>query len=65
VRLDLPALPAEGSYHTLAGLILALMRRVPRVGDRIVFGGWLFEVIAMSGRRVERVRAGREPLAEG
>ncbi len=65
VRLDLPALPAEGSYHTLAGLILALMRRVPRVGDRIVFGGWLFEVIAMNGRRVERVRAGRELLAEG
>jgi putative hemolysin len=64
VRLDLPTLPSEGSYHTLAGLILALMRRVPRVGDRIVFGGWLFEVIAMHGRRVERVRAGREKLAE-
>ena len=24
---DLPDLPAEGSYHTLAGLILALLRR--------------------------------------
>lgn len=64
-RLGLPDLPAEGSYHTLAGLILALLRRVPQSGDRIVFGGWLFEVIAMDGRRVERVRASREALAEG
>ena len=64
-RLGLPALPSPGTYHTLAGLILALLRRVPREGDRIVFGGWLFEVVAMDGRRVDRVRASREPLAEG
>lgn len=64
-RLDLPDLPAEGSYHTLAGLMLALLRRVPRQGDRIVFGGWLFEVLEMEGRRVDRVRASREALAQG
>jgi putative hemolysin len=64
VRLDLPDLPAEGSYHTLAGLLLALLRRVPRVGDRIVFGGWRFEVLEMDGRRVDKVLAGREPAAE-
>ena len=64
-RLDLPDLPAEGSYHTLAGLVLALLRRVPHTGDRIVFGGWLFEVTEMDQRRVERVRASREALAEG
>jgi putative hemolysin len=64
-RLMLPDLPAEGSYHTTAGLLLALLRRVPRVGDKVVFAGWLFEVQAMDGRRVERVRASREVLAEG
>jgi putative hemolysin len=63
-RLRLPDLPAEGSYHTLAGLLLALLRRVPRVGDRIVFGGWRFEVLEMDGRRVDKVLAGREPAAE-
>jgi putative hemolysin len=63
-RLNLPDLPAEGSYHTLAGLLLALLRRVPRVGDRIVFGGWRFEVLEMDGRRVDTVLAGREPAAE-
>jgi putative hemolysin len=63
-RLSLPDLPAEGSYHTVAGLILALLRRVPRPGDRIVFAGWRFEVDEMDGRRVERVRVSREPLPE-
>lgn len=63
-RLDLPDLPAEGSYHTLAGLLLALLRRLPRIGDRIVFGGWRFEVVEMDGRRVSRVSAQPEPAAE-
>ena len=64
-RLRLPELPASGSYHTLAGLVLALLRRVPAEGDKIAFAGWLFEVIKMDGRRVDRVRASRETLAEG
>lgn len=59
-RLELPDLPSEGDYHTLAGLLLALLRRVPRVGDRIVFAGWRFEVLEMEGRRVARVRAAPE-----
>lgn len=61
--LDLPSLPATGSYHTLGGAILALLRRVPAVGDKVVFGGWLFEVLEMDRRRVLRVRASRQILA--
>jgi len=36
---------------------------VPRVGDRIVFSGWRFEVLEMDGRRVDKVCASREPAA--
>ena len=63
-RLDLPPLPSEGDYHTLGGLLLALLQRVPSEGDRIVFGGWRFEVLAMDGRRVARASAQREPTVE-
>jgi len=59
-RLDLPELPGKGSYHTVAGLMLALLQRVPREGDRIVWGGWRFEIVDMDGRRVDKVLAHRE-----
>ncbi len=59
-RLHLADLPNEGSYHTMGGLILALLRRPPQEGDAIIFDGWRFEVLLMDGRRVERVRVDRE-----
>ncbi|MBK1658190.1 hemolysin family protein [Paracraurococcus ruber] len=59
-QLDLPALPYHGTYHTVAGLMLALLRRVPREGDRIVWAGWRFEIVDMDGRRVDKVLASRE-----
>jgi putative hemolysin len=62
-RLHLPDLPSEGTYHTLGGLILALLQRPPRKGDAIVFGGWKFEVLIMDGRRVERVKIQRDVSA--
>ena len=59
-RLDLPDLPREGTYHTVAGLMLALLQRVPKEGDRIAWAGWRFEIIDMDGRRVDKVLATRE-----
>jgi putative hemolysin len=61
-RLDLPEMPGAGTYHTVAGLMLALLRRVPREGDRIVWAGWRFEIVDMDGRRVDKVLASREEL---
>jgi putative hemolysin len=59
-RLDLPELPGAGTYHTVGGLMLALLKRVPKEGDRIVWSGWRFEVVDMDGRRVDKVLANRE-----
>ncbi|WP_198374224.1 hemolysin family protein [Neoroseomonas rubea] len=62
-RLELPELPAAGTYHTVAGLMLALLQRVPKEGDRIVWAGWRFEIVDMDGRRVDKVMASREEAA--
>ncbi|GGC41997.1 hypothetical protein GCM10011504_20540 [Siccirubricoccus deserti] len=64
-QLDLPELPARGTYHTVAGLMLALLQRVPREGDRIVWAGWRFEIVDMDGRRVDKVLASREEAPGG
>lgn len=62
-RLELPELPAAGTYHTVGGLMLALLKRVPKEGDRIVWAGWRFEVVDIDGRRVDKVLASREEMS--
>ena len=55
--------PQSAAYHTVAGLMLALLQRVPREGDRIAHSGWRFEIVDMDGRRVDKVLASREEPA--
>ncbi len=62
-RLALPAPPHAGMYHTVGGLMLDLLGRLPREGDRIVWAGWRFEVLDMDGRRVDKVLAMPEPAS--
>ncbi len=62
-QLNLPELPYRGTYHTVAGLMLALLQRIPREGDRIVWAGWRFEIVDMDGRRVDKVLAVKEEAA--
>lgn len=61
--LELGTLPEEGGYHTLAGLVLALARRIPAEGDQVVWGGYRFEVIDMDARRIDKVLVRAEPVA--
>ena len=42
-------------YHTLGGLAMAALGRVPRTGDRFIRSGFRFEVVDMDGNRVDRV----------
>jgi putative hemolysin len=47
----------EGHYNTLAGLLMAVAGHLPAQDEAIEAGGWRFEVMALEGRRVDRVRA--------
>ena len=53
----LTLLPGEesGEFQTLGGFLMALVNRVPAVGDHITVRGFRFEVVNMDGRRVDRV----------
>ena len=48
-------LPDEGDYQTLGGFIVLLIGRLPRVGDTIDWGDYLFEIVDMDGNRVDKV----------
>jgi putative hemolysin len=64
-RLDIRALPDEdrGRYNTLAGLLLAVSGHLPRVGERIACGDWVFEVLDLDGWRIDKVLARPQPDA--
>jgi len=46
---------ADEDYDTVGGFIMTRLGRIPRVGDRIEVQGYQFRVMAMDGRRVDRV----------
>ena len=52
-------LPAQRDYHTVAGFVLAQLRRLPVAGDHAEVLGWRFEVVDLDGRRVDKVLASR------
>jgi putative hemolysin len=45
----------DADYHTLAGLILAHMGRIPAVGDKITINDTTFEIVDMDGRRIDKL----------
>ncbi len=42
-------------YHTLGGLILHHLQRIPRSGDTLEWNGFVFEVMDMDGARIDKV----------
>jgi len=63
-RLGLRRVPEEdrGRYHTLSGMVMLLLGRVPQTSDSVHWEGWRFEVVDMDGKRIDKVLANR--LAE-
>ena len=59
--LQLARLPEEerNRYHTLSGLVMLLLGRVPATGDILEVDGWKLEVVDMDGMRIDKVLASR------
>lgn len=62
-RLNWKTVPAEekNRYHTLSGLVMWLLGRLPQTGDKTTWEGWLLEVVDLDGRRVDKVLAEKLP----
>jgi putative hemolysin len=53
----------KGKYHTVSGLVLLLLGRLPVPGDSVNVGGWRLEVVDLDGRRIDKVLASRNPTS--
>jgi len=53
------ALPFEESsdYHTLAGFLLAKLKRIPRAGEWVEDNGYRLTIVDMEGRRIIKIKA--------
>lgn len=60
--IDLPDME-HGGYHTLGGLILSVLNRIPTEGDKAMIGDYVFEVMDMDGRRIDKVLVSPRPTA--
>ncbi len=62
--LDLKSVPEEdkGLYHTLSGLLMWLLGRMPVTGDVMEWEGWRLEVVDLDGKRIDKVLA--SPVSE-
>jgi putative hemolysin len=58
-RLELKGVPEEdkGRYHTLSGMMMLLLGKVPSTGDYTDWEGWRFEVVDMDEKRIDKVMA--------
>jgi putative hemolysin len=63
-RLALRGVPEEdkGRYHTLSGVVVLLLGRLPQTGDSVDWADWHLEIVDMDGKRIDKVLA--TPLAE-
>jgi len=64
-RLGWKAVPEEdkGRYHTLSGLMMLLLGRLPMTGDKAAWENWELEVVDLDGKRVDKVLASHLPTA--
>lgn len=58
-RLGLRSVPEEdkGRYHTLSGMLMLLLGRLPQTADHCEWEGWRLEVVDMDGTRIDKVLA--------
>jgi len=57
----------KGVYHTLSGMVMRLLGRMPQTGDITFWENWRLEVVDMDSKRIDKVLATKidEPSAEG
>jgi putative hemolysin len=61
--LEISEMPGEekGVFQTLSGFVMSQLGRIPKTGAKFTFENFVFEVVDMDGRRVDRVLVSRLP----
>ena len=53
------AMPGERDYSTVAGFALSVLKHLPETGEKFRHDGWVFEIVDMDGRKIDKLIASR------
>lgn len=53
--LDIDKMPEEETYETMAGFMMYMLRKVPKLTDKVEYDGYRFEVIDVDMNRVDQI----------
>ena len=60
--LNVGSLPDDNAYETVAGFMMYMLRKIPKRTDRVVYGGYSFEVNDVDNNKVDQdPRAATKP----
>jgi len=51
----------DPGYETVAGFVLDELKHLPELGEKFTSRGWVFEVIDLDGRRIDKLLLSRAP----
>lgn len=52
---DFGPLPEDETYETVAGFMMYMLRKIPKLTDRFVYEGYRFEVIDVERHRIDQI----------
>ena len=52
---DFGQLPEDETYETVAGFMMYMLRKIPKLTDHIEYGGYRFEVIDVERHRIDQI----------
>ncbi|MFZ6655163.1 hemolysin family protein [Undibacterium sp. TJN19] len=53
--LDIDGLPEQGSYETIAGFMMTMLKRIPKRTDYVMVGVYKFEVVDIDHYRIDQL----------
>jgi putative hemolysin len=54
-------LPESPEYETLGGFLMAILQKIPQVGDKVEIEGKRLNIVEMVGQRISKVKLEKLP----
>jgi putative hemolysin len=46
---------SQAGFHTISGLVISVLKRIPQTGDKFEWQGYQFEIVDMDGNRIDKI----------